>query len=248
VTTTTRELKDWAGNIAAFSLVLAVNGMANGIPIGGQTTGEISATYPSLFTPAGFTFSIWGLIYLSLAVFVVYQALPAQRESQEILRVGLWFKLSCLANTLWIFAWHYDFLFISLVLMIGILITLIQIFRSFDASTSQLVRFPFSLYTGWITVATIANFSVLQTAWGLNDWGISAVQWTWLKLAIAGAIGVIVVCRTRNTVFLAVIAWAAFGIFSKQTETPEVSGAAITVSLLALLFIASTVLFDRNKN
>ena len=241
----TRDARDWAGNIAAFLVAIAVNGMANGVPLGGQTTGEISAKYPTLFTPDGFTFSIWGLIYLSLAVFVVYQALPAQRDNADIAQIGIWFKLNCLANALWIFAWHYDFLLISMLLMLGLLATLIKIFRSVDSNSNLLIKFPFSLYTGWITVATIANLSVLQTAWGLNDMGLSAVQWTWLKLAIAGAIGAIVLSRTRNVVYLAVIAWAAFGIFSKQTETPEVAGAAITLSLLAILLIANAILFDR---
>ena len=241
----TRDARDWAGNIAAFLVVIAFNGMANGVPLGGQTTGEISAKYPTLFTPDGFTFSIWGLIYLSLAVFVVYQALPAQRDNADIAQIGIWFKLNCLANALWIFAWHYDFLLISMLLMLGLLATLIQIFRSVDSNSNLLIKLPFSLYTGWITVATIANLSVLQTAWGLNDTGLSAVQWTWLKLAIAGAIGAIVLSRTRNVVYLAVIAWAAFGIFSKQTETPEVAGAAITLSLLAILLIANAILFDR---
>jgi hypothetical protein len=243
-----RKFSDWAGNIAALLAVLVVNGMANGIPINGQTTGEISAKYPSLFTPAGFTFSIWGLIYLSLAAFIVYQALPAHRNSTAIARIGTWFKISCLANALWIFAWHFDYVLISVLLMFFILIPLIQIFRTIDSKTSLLIRIPFSLYTGWITVATIANLSALQTAWGLNDAGLDAVQWTWLKLAIAGAIGAIVISRTRNTVYVAVIAWAAFGIFSKQAATPEVAGAAMTLSLLAVLLIAHALLFDRKKN
>jgi hypothetical protein len=200
-----RDAKDWGGNIAAFAVVLAANGMANAIPIGGQTTGEISAKYPSLFTPAGFTFSIWGLIYLALAVFVVYQALPAQRSDDAIARVGIWFKLNCFANALWIVAWHYDFLLISLLLMLAILGSLVQIFRMIDAGTGLIIKIPFSLYTGWITVATIANMSVLQTAWGLNDALLGAVEWTWMKLAIAGAIGAVVISRTRNIVYLAVI-------------------------------------------
>ena len=243
-----RDIKDWVGNIVAFVAVVVVNGLATGLPIGGQTTAEVSAKYPSLFTPAGFTFSIWGLIYLALAVFVVYQALPAQRSNDTIARIGVSFKLNCLANVLWIFAWHYDFLVGSLVLMLMILGTLVQIFRSVDSSSNILIKLPFSLYTGWITVATIANVSVLQTAWGLNDIGLDAVQWTWLKLAIAGAIGAIVISRTRNIVYLAVIAWAAFGIYSKQTGTPEVAGAAITLSILAALLIANTLLFDRNAS
>lgn len=241
-----RSKSDWIGNIVAFIVVQVVNGMANGVPLGGQTTGEISAKYPSLFTPAGFTFAIWGLIYLSLAVFVVYQALPAQRDNDTIASIGFWFKLNCAANALWIFAWHYDLLIISLVLMVCLLWTLVRIFRIVDSGSDLLVKFPFSLYAGWITVATIANISVLQTAYELNDIGLTAIQWTWLKIAIAGAIGATVIAKTRNAVYLAVIAWAAFGIFSKQTATPEVAGAAITISLAALLLIAYSLVFERD--
>ena len=239
---------DWAGNVAAFIAVIIVNSMANGVPIGGQTTGEISAKYPSLFTPAGFTFSIWGLIYLSLAVFVIWQALPAQRENTALANLSLPFKLNCLANSVWIFAWHYDQLLISLVLMLGILVTLIQIFRGLDAGTSMIVKFPFSLYTGWITVATIANISALQTGGDLNDVGLSAVQWTWLKLAVAGTIGAVVISNTKNIVYVLVIAWAALGIYSKQGATPEVAGAAITLSILAVLLALYTLLFNRTPS
>ena len=238
-----RSLNDWLGNIFAFVIVITVNGMANGLPIGGQTTGEISAKYSSLFTPAGFTFSIWGLIYLTLGAFVVWQALPAQRDNQALAAASMPFKLNCLANSLWIFAWHYDQMLISLVLMAGILVTLIQIFRRLDAGTSLVMKVPFSIYTGWITVATIANISAAQTAWGLNDVGLGAVEWTWLKLAVAGAIGAVVISRTKNALYVLVIAWAAFGIYSKQAETPAVAGAAITLSLLAALLALYTFLF-----
>lgn len=240
-----RTASDWVGNVTAFAVVIIVNSMANALPIGGQTTGEISAKYPSLFTPAGFTFSIWGLIYLSLAVFVIWQALPAQRDSDVIEKIGLPFKLNCAANSVWIVAWHYDQLLISLLLMFGILATLIQIFRGLDADTSTVMKFPFSIYTSWITVAAIANISAAQTAWGLNDIGVSAIEWTWFKLALAGAIGAVVLSRTRNIAYILVISWAAFGIYSNQVGTPEVSGAAITLSLLTVLLAFYTLLFDR---
>lgn len=240
-----RVASDWAGNIAAFVIVIIVNGMANGVPIGGQTTGEISDKYPSLFTPAGFTFSIWGLIYLSLAAFVVWQALPSQRNNEALAKTSLPFKINCLANAVWIFAWHYDQMLISLVLMVGILVTLIRIFRDLDGKTSLVVKIPFSIYTGWITVATIANISAAQSAWDLNDTGLGAIEWTLIKLAVAGTIGAVVISRTKNIFYILVIAWAALGIYSKQGETPEVAGAAITLSLLAALLALYTLLFDR---
>ena len=248
-----RPVSDWGGNIAAFVLVIAVNAMANGLPINGQTTGDISAKYESLFTPAGFTFSIWGLIYLSLLIFMVFQSLPSQRDNTSLARISLPFKLNCIANAVWIFAWHYDLLLLSLVLMLAILGTLVVIYRTLDQQPASstwagrsVISFPFRLYTGWITVATIANLSAAQAGWGWNDVGLTAIEWTWLKLAVAGAVGATVVAQRRDPVYILVIAWAAFGIFSKQAATPAVAGAAATLSILAVL-LALVAVADRRS-
>jgi len=237
---------DWGGNLAVFALMVLLNVLSNALPINGQTMPEISARYPSLFTPAGFTFSIWGVIYLSLLVFVVYQALPSQRNSARIARISPYFKVNCLANALWIVVWHYDLLALSLLVMFIILATLILIYRSLleqlDSSSPLqhvVLHLPFSLYTGWITVATIANVSVLQTHHGWDAIGLTAIQWTFVKLAVAGAIGAFAVLRLRDPVFVLVIAWAAYGISVMQSATPAVSGAAMTLSLLALILAAN---------
>jgi len=244
-----RSIKDWGGNIAALIGVIVVNAMANGIPLNGQNTGEISAKYPSLFTPAGFTFSIWGLIYLSLMAFVIYQALPAQRNNALIAKISLLFVANCAANAVWIFAWHYDLLWLSLLLMAANLLTLVQIYRTLRAAgpagskTEWLfLRLPFSLYTGWITVATIANISCVQFAMGWDDLGLSALDWTLFKLAIAGAVGATVILRLRDIPYVLVIAWAAYGIASKQVGTPEVVGAAAMLSVLAVLLAVAEVI------
>lgn len=244
-----RSTNDWLGNIVAFIGVLVINAMANGIPINGQNTGEVSAKYPSLFTPAGFTFSIWGLIYLSLTAFVIYQALPAQRCHQTLAKIGPLFIANCVANAGWIFVWHYDLLWLSLLLMAAILLTLILIYRALRAAGPPssngewwCLRLPFSLYTGWITVASIANISCLQIAMGWDNMGLSAVDWTLLKLAIAGAIGAAVILRLRDIPYVLVIAWAAYGIASRQVATPEVVGAAATLSLLATLLAVAEVI------
>ena len=237
-----RPLSDWGGNLAAFVLVVVLNGLANALPINGQTMPEISAKYPSLFTPAGFTFSIWGVIYLALLLFVVYQALPSQRDNQTIAGISRPFQLNCVANASWIVAWHYDLLAVSLLIMLVLLVTLILIYRALldevkHASLAQrlLLHFPFSLYTAWIVVATIANISIVQTGNGWDNIGLTAVSWTLLKLALAGAIAAAVVLRYRDVLFVLVVAWAAYGISVMQSATPAVSGGASTVSLLALL-------------
>lgn len=244
-----RNFKDWGGNIAALVLVILVNALSSALPLNGQSMPEISAKYPSLFTPAGFTFSIWGLIYLGLIAFVVYQALPAQRDHADIARISGYFKLNCLANALWIFAWHYDQLLLSLVLMGAILLSLVAIYRILgilddtqSPADQWLVQLPFGLYTGWITVATIANFSAVQIAFAWDNLWFTAINWTLIKLAVAGALAVTVIMRRGDMVFVLVVAWAAYGISSKQFATPAVAGAAWMLTILALLLVSGEAL------
>jgi benzodiazapine receptor len=239
-----RSANDWAGNIGAFVLVIVVNGLANALPIGGQTTGAVSAKYESLFTPAGFTFGIWGLIYLALLAFVVYQARAAKRENAALARIHKMFKLNCVANALWIVAWHYDQLVISLLLMLVILVSLMRIYHTLGiangpASTGRkiFVHLPFSLYTGWITVATIANISAVQASFGWNDLGLEAIEWTLLKLSVAGAITATVILRRGDIAFGLVAVWACSGIVVNQAATPVVSGTAYAVALIAFLLV-----------
>lgn len=241
-TVTTRPISDWGGNVAAFMLVIVFNFLSNALPFNDQSQTEIAARYPSLFTPAGFTFSIWGVIYLALLGFVVYQALPSQRQNALLARLGVPFKINCAGNALWLVVWHYDYLVLALLIMLVILATLISIYRQLlaEISSARLLQhlvlyLPFSLYTSWVSVATIANASIVQTAYGWDNAGITAVNWTLLKLAAAGAIGATVVLKTRDAVFVLVTAWAAYGIAAKQATTPTVAGAATMLAILALL-------------
>jgi len=241
-----RRLTDWGGNLVAFSLMIVLNVLSNTLPINNQTMPEISAKYPSLFTPAGFTFSIWGVIYLFLLIFVIYQAMPSQRSNATLAAISRPFQLGCLANGSWILAWHFDFLNLSLLIMLVLLVTLILVYRVLlqevqRASVVQhlALHLPFSLYTGWITLATLANVSAVQTGNGWDDIGLTAISWTLLKLAVAGAIGATVVLRFGDAVFILVVAWAAYGISVMQYATPVVSGGATTLSLLALILAAN---------
>ena len=240
-----RPVHDWGGNLAAFAFVIVMNVLSNALPINGQTMPEISAKYPSLFTPAGFTFSIWGVIYLGLLVFVAWQALPAQRSDERVAAISRYFQLNCLLNGAWLVVWHYDLLALSFLVMLGILATLILIYRSLRTGNKSAPRarylvlmMPFSLYTGWVTLATIANASAMQTGFGWDNIGLNAVQWTFLKLAVAGAIGASLVLKYRDPVFGAVIVWGAYGISAMQSATPAVAGAAITLSLLMAILVA----------
>ena len=152
------------------------------------------------------------------------------------------FKISCVSNALWLVAWHYDQTVLALLIMLVLLATLVIIYRALLANVNQstmlkyfVLYLPFSLYTSWISVAMIANVSVIQTDYGWNSAGLTAVNWTLLKLAVAGAVGATVVLRTRDSAFVLVTAWAAYGIAAKQAAIPTIAGAATMLAMLALL-------------
>ena len=244
-----RTATDWVGNILAFIITIVANYLATSIPLGGRTPREISDAYPSLFTPAGLTFSIWALIYLGLTLFVIFQALPAQRENPLLARISPLFKANCLGNAAWILAWHYGFLLLSVLIMIFILTTLVLIYRLLDdhrstatAAERLVLHWPFRLYTGWICVALIANVSTVQNAMGWDDVIIQAIPWTLLKLALAGTIAVALLARKGDVIIAGVVAWAAYGIYLKQAATPAVSGAAMSLCLLVVMISALQVI------
>ncbi|MEQ6167422.1 tryptophan-rich sensory protein [Ekhidna sp. MALMAid0563] len=229
--------------ILSLVVVLIVNFLANFLPIGGRTTGEVSEAYPTLFTPAGFTFSIWGVIYVFLITYVIYQYLPRNREDRMFDRINRHFVVNCTANALWIFAWHYELITLSLILMAVILSSLIGIYRHVlpgkiaGFRDKLFVRVPFSLYFGWITVATLANISVEQSVIGMDNWIMTKTVWVFVELALAGAIATVMVIRYRDPIFGGVVAWAAYGITERQTETPEVAGAAAAIMILVLVIL-----------
>ncbi|MEP5568857.1 MAG: TspO/MBR family protein [Halioglobus sp.] len=237
-----RSILNRYGVVAALVLVVAVNWLANWLPLGGFTTGEVSALYESLFTPAGFTFAIWGVIYTGLLIYAVYQVTPGQSDNALLQAVGRLFIINCLLNCLWLFTWHFQMITASLAVMATILINLLLIYRLLhrqDEQVSAIVALPFSIYLAWICVAAIANFSALQTAMNLNDAGLTAIEWTLVKMAVAGCIGAVAVLLWRDIAFIVVVGWAAYGISVKQAATPEVYGAAMLIVLLAAALIAT---------
>jgi hypothetical protein len=210
--------------------VIVVNGLANTLPLNGQRTGEISDRFDVYFVPAGYVFSIWGLIYVGLLAYSIYQALPSQRENPRLRRTGWLYILSCAANVAWLFLWHYEVFAFSLLAMGLLLLSLIAIYLLLDTGRSRvpaaetwLVRVPFSIYLGWITVATIANVTSLLDYLNWGGWGISPEAWTIIML-LAGAIIASAVSITRGDVaYIAVIIWAFIGIAVKHSDTPLVA-------------------------
>jgi hypothetical protein len=220
---------------------LVVNGLANALPINGQTTAEISNRFPVLFTPANYVFAIWGLIYLGLIALAIYQALPAQTDNPRLARSRPWLALSGIANVAWLLLWHHEQLPLTMVAMLALLALLILTYLRLEigkqpapAGERWLVRLPVSIYLGWISVATIANASALLYDLGWGGWGISAPAWTVIMIAAAVVIGSAMVIRHWEVAFPLVLAWAFVGIGVRNVGLPPVLVSACTAAGLML--------------
>jgi hypothetical protein len=240
-------------NLAAFLATIAVNAMANALPINGRTTGELSDLYPNLFVPAALTFSIWGIIYLLLAVFSIYQIAAPIRDSAEFLqRIGPLFIVSSAANIGWIYLWHYQRVSASLLLMLVLLASLLGIYLRLGIGTGAvswrqkiLVQLPFSVYLGWITVATVANVTAVLVHVGWNRFGASQEFWTVVVLIVAALI-TLAVLFTHNDLFYAlVILWAFVGILIKRLVVDSPPSRAIIGTLAASMAVIAVVLLLR---
>ena len=235
-------------NVVAVIGTLVVNGLANALPLNGLTTGEISDRFDVYFVPAGYVFSIWGLIYLGLIGFAIYQALPAQRENPRLRSVGYLFAFSCAANVAWLFLWHYEQFLWSVMAMVALLLSLILIYLRLgigriEVSTAErwLVQVPFSVYLGWVTVATVANVtSVLDyVSWG--GWGIAPQVWAVIMLVVGTGIATAVGLTRGDVAYMLVIVWAFVGIAVKHAATPTVAIAAWVTTGLVVLAIGASV-------
>lgn len=244
-------LLKWA-NIIAFALTVLVNGLAGGTTIlGGKLTSEISDSNPTLITPAGYVFSIWSIIYILLGTFMVYQALPSQKEKNYQKRIGWLFVFSCLLNIVWLFLWQFEYLSLSVVLMFLLLATLITIYLRLDIGKSRVplherlaVHLPFSVYLGWITIASIANVTVALVSVGWDGFGISQETWAFSIVAIALLITLLVIATRKDLAYGLVVVWALLGIAVKQSgnqnivTTTEISAVVIVIALVLSILIS----------
>jgi len=241
-----------------YILMISVNALANIIPFNGVTTGQVSDSYPNLFAPAGLTFGIWGVIYVLLAMYTLY-VLGLFRGEQEkiktnlLIRTGLVFALSSIVNSLWIFAWHYRIIWLSMILMIMLLLCLIFIVLEIKAKNNLtlreeiFIRLPFSVYFGWITVATIANAAVLLVSLNWKGFGLSDPTWTIIMLIIATLLGAYTMMNSNDLAYGLVIVWAFVGILIKHMSKAGFNGMypeiiiVVYICLVALLLALTRV-------
>lgn len=237
-------------NLIAYLIMIAVNVSANIIPLNGYTTGDISAKYQNLFTPSAYTFGIWGLIYVLMLVFLLSQIGNSGSHIRIPIStlIGPWFLISCIANVLWIFSWHYDYIALSLVMMLSLLISLIIINRRiddayFDSIRENIGRFGFRIYLGWICAATLANLSVLLVKLGWEPYGFTGYLWTILSILSGTLIGIWFIVLKERTAATAAILWAYGGILMKHLSKNGYGAQHGTIIVVLILSIAILLLF-----
>jgi benzodiazapine receptor len=244
----------WA-NIIAFVLTVIINGLAGSTTlIGGVNTAFISDSNPTLITPAGFTFAIWGIIYILLGVFVVYQALPSQKEKEYHKQISWLFILISLTNIVWLFLWQYNQVTLALPVIVLFLIGLILIYTRLGIGKTQVplkeklaIHTPFSVYLGWITIATIANAAVAGVSTNWDGFGISPETWGILIIIIALLLTLIVTATRKEIAYGLVIVWALFGIISKQTNINIITTAEASATIILITLVAIAILTKMKK-
>jgi hypothetical protein len=236
-------------NLLSVVLALTVNILASALPLNGQNTGEISDRFQVYFVPAGYVFAIWGVIYLGWIAFTIFQFQPAQKENQRLRRLGYLFAISNIANAAWLFCWHYNLFGLSVLVMLVLLRLLLASYLRLNVNQTPVspleywsVDVLFSVYLGWITVATVANITDWLYFIGWDGFGIPAQTWAVIMLAVASLLGLGMATTRRDVGYLAVLVWAFVGIAVKQTSAPlVVTSAWIAAALMAGLTIYSGI-------
>jgi hypothetical protein len=236
-------------NLVTVIIALTVNILASTLPLNGQNTGEISDRFQVYFVPAGYVFAIWGIIYIGWIAFTIYQFRASQKEDPRLRRLGYVFALSNIANAAWLFAWHYNLFGLSVLIMLTLLGLLIASYLRLDvnhASVSRVERWsvdiPFSVYLGWITVATVANITAWLYFIDWNGFGISAPTWAVIMIVIASVVGLLMAFKRHEVAYLLVLVWSFIGIAVKQASTVNVAATAwIAASLMLITAMYSLV-------
>ena len=225
--------------IITLIVTLAVNFLANALPLNGLTTGEVSDQFPILFVPAGYVFSIWGLIYLALVAFVIYAVTRKGRADERIDRIAWWFGAANLFNAAWIFFWHYLQFPLTMVAITGLLVSLIAIYlrlrvglEKWPLAEKLLVDTPFSIYLGWATVAVVANAAQVLYTLGWRGGPLSEPLWTVIMLGVASLLGVLMIFLRKEVAYPLVLVWAFVGIWVKHGNTPLVATTALVMAIV----------------
>lgn len=237
-------------NGVALIITLVINYLSNTGIFNGNTMATVSARYQNYFTPAGYAFAIWGLIYIGLLAFVIYQARGLFKKTDDgwpVPEIGWWFVVSCAANSMWVFAWLYDYIGLSVIIMIVLLLALIKIILKTRMELDNLplkkiafVWWPFCLYSGWITVALVADIAAWLTKIHWNGFGLSGISWAVIMIIVAGIINLIVTWNRNMREYALVGSWALVAIaVANWNEVQVIVVSAIGVA--TVLFISTGI-------
>ena len=243
-------------NGIAFVSTVFINYLSNTGALNNTTIGEVSKDLNSLFTPASYAFSIWGIIYLLLFGFIIYQGRSLfinVKDNNFVENIGFWFIISCIANSAWVFAWIYGYTALSCLFIFTLLFSLIKIvinnkMELWNAPKSIIIFlwWPFVIYSGWVTVASIANVSsaLVKVDWG--GFGISPETWTVIMITVATIINLIVTWKRNMREFAFVGAWALIAIgVANADKTNNIQIIAYVAA--AILFISSAIHGFKNR-
>lgn len=240
-------------NLIAFLAMIVINALANTTLLGGKTTGEISDMYPTYITPAGYAFSIWSVIYILLAGFIYYQFRKNNESRDSVRTVGIWFIISCILNIVWILLWQYLYIELSVIVMILLLMTLGIIYQRTRGIVHPtkgefwFIKLPFSLYLGWISVATILNIAISLTKNNWGGFGLDDLTWAIIMLCVGGIIAILVSYPYRDSAVPLVFVWAYIAIAVKQQDVESVFLAACILAGILFLY-AIWLFFIRNRD
>ncbi|MGF2033812.1 MAG: tryptophan-rich sensory protein [Nostoc sp. CmiVER01] len=230
--------------LAAIFGAFVINVISNIFPLNGLSIGEISNTLFKnvLIIPANYAFAIWGLIYLGLFAFGVYQALPNQQDEPDLRNTGYLLVIACVAQSIWVYLFLSRFFALSVIAMLLILLPLIGVYMRLEIGKSRVSRlkkwcihFPISIYLGWISVATIVNVACALYFHRWNGWGISAVIWTLVMVSIATAVAAFIVIQRRDIAYTGVILWALVAIAIKHFDNSMLRNSVLILAIVLVL-------------
>lgn len=220
-------------------ILIGFNAAANLIPFNGISTAAVSDIFKTYFVPAGYVFLIWGVIYLLLLIFSFgYTVIPKKERSHVEEQIVPWYLLSSVANIVWLFCWHYGYFLTTVVAIVTVLFSLIQIFLVLQENQAQsttefaVLHLPFQIYLGWISVTTIANISDVAWYFGFDGFGLSGAYWAAALMIVAGILSAVITFRARAYAFAVVIIWAVIGIMVKfPAEQAMIVAGGLTIAI-----------------
>lgn len=233
----------------AILATLTINVLSNFFPLKGANIGEISNTILQgvQITPANYAFAIWGLIYIGLIAYGIYQLRPTQRQDPTLQRVSILLIIACVAQIVWVYLFTMRFFWLSVVAMLVILLSLIGAYLKLGVGKVRTLRdrqwlahIPLSIYLGWISVATVVNIASALYISNWDGWGVNAVNWTAIMLVVATVIAAIVAIKRADVAFTCVFIWAYIAIAIRQVDNPTISiTAVVSAVVLGILLILS---------